>query len=118
MMFREMMHMGRREPGDPIQLLMLSSLFREDMPWLYEMAMEVYRTSKAGLAEEASRARRDLHRALEFCLHGPGAEEMGIDPEAHHMLMRELEHSLLQEPVAEEQAKERPKRKKDEKESA
>jgi hypothetical protein len=118
MMMMDMMHMGRRGPNDPIRLLMLASFFREDMPWLYELAMEVYRVTKAGSPDDVVRARRDFKRALEFCLHGPMGEEMGLDPEMHHMLMRELEHSFSPEPPHEEEPKEKPRRKKEEKENA
>jgi hypothetical protein len=118
MMFMDMMHMGRRDPGDPVRLLMLASIFREDMPWLYELAMEVYRATKAGLVEEAARSRRDFQRAMEFCMHGPALEEMGLDPEMHHLLMRELEHSVLPEVPVVEGPKAKPKHKKHEKESA
>ena len=118
MMFMEIMQMGKRSPSDPVGLLMLVSMFREDMPWLYELAMEVYRATKAGLPDEAARARRDFRRAMEFCLHGPLMEEMDLDPEMRHMLVRELEHSMFLEPPSEEEPKEKQKRKKDEKENA
>lgn len=118
MMFMEMMHMGRRGIEDPVRLLMLASVLRDEMPWLYELAMEVYRATKAGLAEDAEEARRDFRRALEFCMHGPMAEDMGLGPEMHHMLMRELERSVTPEPPVEEERKERPKRRKDEKDTA
>jgi hypothetical protein len=118
MMFMDVMHMGRRPPGDPVRLLMLASVFREEMPWLYELAMEVYRATKAGLADEAARARRDLHHAMDICMHGPVSEEMGFDPEMHHMLMRELEHSLPPEVPTVEGPKSKPKHTKGMKESA
>lgn len=118
MMMMDMMNMGRRGPNDPVRLLMLASFFREDMPWLYELAMEVYRATKAGLPDDATRARRDFRRAMEVCMHGPMGEEMGLDPDMHHMLMRELEHAFPPEPPPEEEPKEKPRRKKEEKESA
>ena len=118
MMFMDMMHMGRRGPGDPVRLLMLASMFREDMPWLYELAMEVYRATKAGLADEAANARRDFQRAMEFCMHGPALEEMDLDPEMRHMLMCELEHSVPPEVPVVEGPKAKPKRKREDKQSA
>ncbi len=54
MMFEEMMHMGGGKPGDPFRLLFLASMFREDMPWLYELGMEAYRAAKSGLPEEVA----------------------------------------------------------------
>ena len=35
-------------PGDPVSILIAASLVREDAPWLYELAMEVYRAVKSG----------------------------------------------------------------------
>ena len=117
MMMMDMMHMGRRGPGDPVRLLMLASMFREDMPWLYELAMEVHRATKAGLAEDVTRARRDFRRGLEMCLHGPMMEEMGMDPEMHHMLTRELEYAVPPEAAPEEEPKTKPRRKMEDKDN-
>ena len=116
MMMMDMLHMGRRGPNDPVRLLMLASFFREDMPWLYELAMEVYRATKAGMTDDMIRARRDFRRAMDFCLHSPMGEELGLDPDMHHMLMREMERSFPPEPPPEE-PKEKQRRKKDEKEN-
>jgi len=48
MMFEDMMHMSE-EPGDPVAILMAASLMRDDAPWLYELALEVYRAVKSGM---------------------------------------------------------------------
>ena len=119
MMLREMMHMVGRKRKDPIALLMAASMFRESVPWLYELGLEAYRATKNGLSDEAERAMHSFRRAIEFARHGPFfIEEMGMHPEEMHMLMRELEHMLAPESPPEEEPKEKPKRKKDEKESA
>ena len=118
MVFMDLMHMGRVGRGDPLRLLMIASVFREDMPWLYELAMEVYRATKAGMSEDAERARRYFRRAMEDCMHGPFAEEMGLDPEMHHMLIQEIEHLMHSEPQPEEDSKGKAKHKRDEKEKA
>ena len=121
-MLHEMMHMVGRKPRDPIGLLVVASMFRENMPWLYELGMEAYRGMKDGLPEDAERAMRSFRRAIEFARHGPfPMEEMGMHPEEMQMLMREVERMVERvapEPHAEEEPKEKPKRKKDEKESA
>jgi hypothetical protein len=119
LMLEEMLHMGGGKPGSPFRLLFLASMFREDMPWLYELGMDAYRAAKSGLPEEAETAMRDFRRAMSFMRHGPfPMEEMGMDPHMMHMLTRELEHSMSSEPQPEEEAKGKPKRKKDEKENA
>ena len=114
MMLHEFTQMVGAKPGDPIGLLIVASMLREQMPWLYELGLEAYRAAKAGLPEEAERTRHQFQRAVEFLRHGPfPAEEMGLDPHFLHMLMRELEHSMMIEPPAEEEPKTKPKRKKE-----
>src|SRR5437868_15488724 len=46
MMVEELMHMTK--PDDPIGLLATLGLFREDMPWLYELGIAVYRAIQRG----------------------------------------------------------------------
>jgi hypothetical protein len=119
MMLDEITHMVGERPGDPIGLLILASMLREDMPWLYELGMEAYRAAKTGLPEDAEKTRRQFQRAVELLRHGPfHVEEMGIDPRHLHMLMRELERSIMIEPPAEEEPKAKPKRKKQDKDGA
>ncbi len=87
MMFEEMMHMSD-EPGDPIGLLMVASFLREDMPWLYEIALEAYRAIKAGDKEAAMREAKRIHRVRELLMHGPFMEEIGS--KEMHMFMTEF----------------------------
>jgi hypothetical protein len=97
MMFHEVAHLVGNGPDDPIGLLVLASVFREDMPWLYELGMEAYRAAKGGLPDETRRAFDHFRRAVAAMRHGPFApEEMGIDPRTIHMLMREF-GSLIQD---------------------
>jgi hypothetical protein len=75
MMFEELMHLSA--PGDPITLLMMAGIVRDDAPWLYELAMEVYRAVRSGdpNAIEVEMAR--LRKFSEFTMHGPFMEEFG-----------------------------------------
>jgi hypothetical protein len=50
MMIEEILHMSG-DPSDPVGILMVASLIRDDLPWLYELAMEVYRAAKDGDVE-------------------------------------------------------------------
>lgn len=47
MMIQDMMHMSG-EPDDPIGILLVASMVRDDMPWFYEIALEAYRAIKSG----------------------------------------------------------------------
>jgi hypothetical protein len=97
MMFEELMHMSG-DPGDPVAILMAASLVREDMPWLYELAMEVYRAVKAGNPEAIEREVKRIRRFSDVMMHGPFMEEFGFGSKESHMFAmdfpRMLEHTL------------------------
>lgn len=103
MMFEELMHMSG-DPSDPVGILMAASIFRDDAPWLYELAMEVYRAVKSGDNEAIEREMSRLRNFSEFSMRGPFMEEFGFGGKEsqmffmefprmlEHMLMRSLEH--------------------------
>jgi hypothetical protein len=113
MMFEELMHMSG-DPGDPVAILMAASIVRDDMPWLYELAMEVYRAAKTGNAEAIERELQRLHRFTEMLMQGPFMEEFGFGRKEYHMIAMEfprmLERTLrrtleLQRPTSKKKAK-------------
>jgi len=97
MMFEEMMHMSGN-PGDPVAILMAASLVRDDAPWLYELAMEVYRAVRVGDPEAIQHEIARLRNFSEFAMRGPFMEEFGIGGKESHMFLMEfprmLEHML------------------------
>jgi len=97
MMFEELMHMPG-EPGDPVGILMAASIVRDEMPWLYELAMEVYRAVKSGNAEAIETEMSRLRHFSETMMHGPFMHEMGYGDKESHMFAMEfprmLEHML------------------------
>lgn len=124
MMVHELSHMLGGKRGDPIALLVMASLFRDDMPWMYELGIEAYRMARDGTPEEALASRRRFQKAAELMRRGPfGPEEMGMDPRMMHMMVRELDHLLEPEPEPEPEAEApehsmpKPRRKKGEKPS-
>jgi len=95
MMLHEMSHMTGGKPGDPIGILILASMLKDDAPWLYELGVEVYHIAKRGRTPEAQQAIRRFRKVLDFSLHGPFAEEMGFHPKELHMMLREMEEFLM-----------------------
>lgn len=99
MMFEELLH-ATGEPGDPVGILLAASLVREDMPWLYELAMEVYRAVKSGDPEAAEQELSKLRRLSEVMLHSPFMEEFSrkehyiMAMEFPRLLERTLRHAL------------------------
>ncbi len=91
-MLEEMMHMSK----DPsIGILVACSLFRDDVPWLYDLGLEVYRASIGNRKSAAKEALRRFHHALEFTMHGPFMEEFMMRSKEGHMMMRDLEHLMM-----------------------
>jgi hypothetical protein len=97
MMMEELMHMSG-DPADPVGILMAAGFVRDDAPWLYELAMEVYRAIKSGESESIEREVARLRRFSEMIMHGPFVEMAGLRDEESYMLFREfpnmLEHML------------------------
>lgn len=91
MMLQEVMHINR-EDDDPIGILLVASMIRDDVPWFYEIALEAYHALKAGEAEAAERQVRRLRRFTDFFMRGPFMEEIG--GKDMHMMLRELPHML------------------------
>ena len=76
---------------------MAASMVRDDAPWLYELAMEVYRAVKSGKTEAIERELRRLRNFSEFTMRGPFFEEFGLGKESYIFLRefpRMLEHML------------------------
>lgn len=87
MMLDEMAHALSHRIGEPVGLLIIASLVREDFPWLYELGVEAYRTVKTGNAREISESIRTFRDASEFAVRGPFMEAVGpIDKEMREML--------------------------------
>ena len=78
-MLEELLHhpMWREELGTGgVPILVMFSLFRDDFPWLYELATQLYRAIDEGDPQKIDRARRILNAAIEVTTHGPFMHEM------------------------------------------
>ena len=93
MMLNEMAHLTGKGPGDPLLLLMLTSLVREEIPWLYELAVQTDRAARSGNKTEAREAMERLRRASHILMEGPFLEEFGVDPRMLHFTLRKLDQA-------------------------
>jgi hypothetical protein len=79
MMFEELLfHPALRESrnGPAAAWLLFMSVFREDIPWLYDMGLELYRALRSGKLVQIAMARKDLLSILEATTRGPFFHEM------------------------------------------
>ena len=90
MMIEELMHTVGGESGEAVGVLVLASLLREEAPWLYEPAMELYRATKSGTTREVEGALRTFASVSEAIVHGPLAEELGMYSKDARVFMHEL----------------------------
>jgi len=93
MMFQELMHMAGKS-GDPTAILMAASLVRDDAPWMYELAMEVYRAVRSGSREAIEREMRRLPRFSDFMTRGPFMEEFGLGGKDSYLFLTEFPRML------------------------
>ncbi len=80
--------------GDPIALLMISGLVREEFPWLSEILNEAYRELRHASRKEAEMISHRLHRIMKEMMHGRFAESMMRGSKNSHMLAMEIPHMV------------------------
>lgn len=85
--FRDLGHFVADGPGDPIQLLVFASLFRDELPWLYEMALEAYKAIRSKNRLQATESCHRFKRAVEALRRGPFLDMLGIDSKSTHMML-------------------------------
>ena len=84
------MHMG--DGDDPVGMLFAASMVRDEMPWFYEIILEMYRAIEAGDTQKAERQINRLHHLREMVMNGPFMEEFGSKD--MHMFMMEFPHMI------------------------
>jgi hypothetical protein len=90
MMIDEMAHMASEDGDDPIALLLLAGLVRDDFPWFYEVAVEAYREMRLGDAKATQKALERLRRVIKVMGRGPFMDDFMHESKEMHMVMREL----------------------------
>ena len=78
MMVRELVRIApASNPG--FVVLIIVSYFRDSIPWLYEMGLEVYRVAKRGPGKELQKAAAEFKQVVEFAVSGPLAREFYME---------------------------------------
>jgi hypothetical protein len=90
----ELIHRLSRKSGDPIAVLVIASLFREEVPWLYEMGVDAYRlrNSSPPTGLDAFRRFYDAFRIL--LRSGRLVEHWDIDRDLLMLLDHDLERFI------------------------
>ena len=90
MMLEEMAEMSSEDERDPMSLLFLAGLVRDDMPWLSEMLTETYREIKNGSPVEQEKAIHRIRRMIKMLDRGPFLDELVGGSKESYMIIREV----------------------------
>jgi len=98
MFLEELMHMMPNGPKDPAVILIATSLFRDEAPWMEVLGREVYDAMHSRSRTRKERAMSALRHAMELMVHSPMGKEFFADSEEEYMMfrdtMRHLEHII------------------------
>jgi TIR domain len=90
----EMLHSQKLSRHNALRYVLVFSSFKDDFPWLFELAMEAYRAQIGGNKQKLLLARKTLGDAVRLMRRGPFFEMMMSDDKSSFMLMRELEEFI------------------------
>jgi hypothetical protein len=94
MMFEELLfdsRLSEKDEGAAVAWLMFISVFRDDLPWLYEIGLELYRALREGNEKTVRLASRNIHLVVKATSRGPLPYEMlGPEGEEFHYMLRHL----------------------------
>lgn len=94
-MLEEMMHVGSKIGNPYLSFLIMLSYFKDDMPWIYEIGMETYRTLRSFKTKtEKQKAIENFERTIELFKH-PIIEDMYGHSEDTYMFYKEFRHIAL-----------------------
>ncbi len=92
MVIEEMMHFSNDES---LGFIMVLSLFKNDLPWIYDIGKETLKSIKATKStKEKETLLMDFERMLEMSIRNPMFEEMIMKNKEDYRIYRELPHLL------------------------
>lgn len=95
MILEEMMHMEMKFDDPNVNFLMMISVFKDELPWVYEIGLETYRGLKSTRSKvEKRKLLETFERALEMVGH-PIFREMYSKSEDMYMFSKEIRHFTL-----------------------
>lgn len=92
MLVDEMIHGLELKRNDPLRILLISSFMKDEFPWIYELGLDVYRSSSESNPTKLIEARSRFVRGFKMLRHGPFME-MSRDKEIFRFI-HEMAHFL------------------------
>jgi hypothetical protein len=69
-------------------LLIILSFIKDDLPWLYELGMQIYRAMAAGDKDSVIVSHKQIHSTMEFMVRSPLGHDLYRDDEESFMTIR------------------------------
>jgi hypothetical protein len=92
MMIEDMMHFSK---DDTIGFIIVLSMFRNDLPWIYDIGMETLKNIKASKSmKERDSLVMEFERMVEMSIRNPVFEEIIMKNKEDYRIYRELPHLL------------------------
>lgn len=92
-MFDEFLMMSE-ESESPVGILMVFSMIKDDLPWLYELGREFYEAVKSGSRRKIEKSYSELRRIFKMTVHHPIMEEMMVGSNSDHIFFMEMPRIL------------------------
>ncbi len=98
MMFEELLFhptLGKSHHGAAAAWLLFLSVFKDELPWVYEIGLELYRALRSGDSKTIAEAKLEFSAILEAATHGPFFHEMmRPEDEEVYFMIRHLPEML------------------------
>lgn len=75
-------------------LLIILSFIKDDIPWLYELGMQIYRHMTTGDKDKVIEIHKQIHMTMEFMLMGPLGHDLYRDEEESFMMLRFIPEAI------------------------
>ncbi|MFA7264420.1 MAG: toll/interleukin-1 receptor domain-containing protein [Caulobacter sp.] len=92
MMADDFVHRSMEDSRDPIGIVAAASFLRDDYPWVYELALELYRAIKSGRLDEAQTTQKMLFESFSMLQRGPFLDDM--EGRGLHVFMRTIDRPM------------------------
>lgn len=92
-MLAEAMHMGHPRQSPFLGLLMLLGQYKDRIPWLYDLAQEIYVADVSGDTDQVQKLAVALQNAVESVHRNPMYEEL-YETKEYYVLFRELPEAI------------------------
>ena len=104
-MLNEIVYSSPNNNPPALRILIIASMFRDAMPWVYELGIEAYRQFKDGPSAKAHDTLIEFRSILEASMHGPWARDLlGRNSKEQYHFLEEISLLIEHSPFPEKES--------------